>query len=183
MKKRNWLGPLTFLSGRLRVIHGDITQAKDVQAIVNAANIYLTPGGGVDGAIHQAAGPDLALATRRIGMIQSGEAVITSGFKLHAPYVIHAVGPIWTEHDPKMIELLATTYRSVFRIMQEKNIPSVAIPNISTGVYAFPKVLAGHIAIQTILEQLSAFPFIERVDCYCFEEENYHIYRQTLERT
>ena len=181
--KKTWLPPLTFLHGRLRVMHGDITQVRDVQAIVNAANIYLTPGGGVDGAIHQAAGPDLALATKKIGMIETGEAVITSGFQLRAPFIIHAVGPIWTNHDPKMHALLVKTYQSIFTLMNAHQIQTVAIPNISTGVYAFPKVLAAHIAIKTILENLKENPSIERVDCYCFEDDNYQIYKKTLKQT
>ena len=145
----------TFLDGRVTVIVGDITQ-QDVEAIVNAANSSLLGGGGVDGAIHRAGGPAILEACREIRRtrfpqgLPTGEAVVTTGGKLPALYVIHTVGPIYREHSGKEAELLANCYHNSLILAVEKNVTSVAFPSIATGVYGYPRDEAAEISSRTI---------------------------------
>lgn len=145
----------SFLDGRVTVIVGDITK-QDVEAIVNAANSSLLGGGGVDGAIHRAGGPEILEECREIRRtrfpegLPTGEAVITTGGKLPALYVIHTVGPIYGNQDGKEAELLANCYHNSLTLAVEKNLTSVAFPSISTGVYRFPRPEAAEIASRTI---------------------------------
>ena len=164
----------TFLGGRVRVIVGDITK-QDVDAIVNAANSSLLGGGGVDGAIHRAGGPEILEACREIRRtrfpegLPTGEAVITTGGKLPALYVIHTVGPIFGEHRGKEAELLANCYHNSLTLAVEKNLASVAFPAISTGVYAYPRKEAAEIASKTIENFLSTDRQLKEVRLVFFQ--------------
>lgn len=167
----------------LQVVHGDITRM-EVDAIVNAANSGLLGGGGVDGAIHGAGGPAIMEACRAIrdaqGGCPTGEAVITTGGRLAAPYVIHAVGPVWHGGGKDEDALLASAYRNSIRLAAEKHLRTVAFPNISTGIYGFPRERAVDIAIGTVREALAKAPGIEQVTFVCFDDENYRLYRERL---
>jgi len=156
---------------------GNITVLK-VDAIVNAANAELAGGGGVDGAIHLAAGPSLTNACRVLGGCPTGEARLTAGFDLPADWVIHAVGPIWADGLNGEPELLESTYRNVFEIARgNKDIRTIAFPAISTGVYGFPKRLAAEIASKVMREFESDF---ETIIACCFNERDAEIYRDLL---
>lgn len=164
----------------LKTVLGDITKL-DVEAIVNAANVSLLGGGGVDGAIHRAAGPKLLEATRQIVGCPRGEARITPGFDLPARYVIHTVGPVWTGGDQGESEVLASCYRQSLLLARENKIKSIAFPSISTGVYGFPIEQAAHIAVSTVREELSSDPGqLKEVMFCCFSSADYEIYQQEL---
>jgi O-acetyl-ADP-ribose deacetylase len=169
------------MNKRITVYRGDITQL-EVDAIVNAANTGLLGGGGVDGVIHRAGGPAIMEECRAIGGCPTGEAVITTGGKLNARYVIHAVGPVWQGGDHKEEELLASAYRNSLKRAVENNIKSLAFPNISTGIYGFPKPRAAEIAIRTVNEFLDQHDFVQQVIFCCFDLENYDLYRKLTER-
>ena len=145
---------------KVNVVQGDITRAQ-VDAIVNAANTTLMGGGGVDGAIHRAAGPGLYLACRKFNGCPTGEARITSGFNLPARYIIHTPGPIWHGGDGDERQLLANSYRNSLRLAEENGCRTVAFPSISTGVYAFPLELAAPIALTTIRDFLDTAEVVE----------------------
>ncbi|MCK6616572.1 MAG: O-acetyl-ADP-ribose deacetylase [Cyclobacteriaceae bacterium] len=164
---------------RIYVIQGDITKL-NAEAIVNAANKELLPGGGVCGAIHRAAGPQLAQECSRIGYCPAGKAVITSGAKLKAAYVIHAVGPVWQGGNQSEKELLASTYRESLRLAVSKGIKTIAFPNISTGIYGFPKELAAGIAINEVKSFIDKNNSIQQVIFCCFDSDNYELYRKLL---
>ncbi|MBP0622723.1 O-acetyl-ADP-ribose deacetylase [Cupriavidus consociatus] len=167
----------------LQVVHGDITRM-EVDAIVNAANSGLLGGGGVDGAIHGAGGPAIMEACRAIrdaqGGCPTGEAVITTGGRLPAPYVIHAVGPVWHGGGKGEDEQLADAYRNSIRVAAQHHLRTLAFPNISTGIYGFPRERAADIAIAAVREALAAAPEIEQVTFVCFDDENYRLYRERL---
>ncbi|PLP97565.1 O-acetyl-ADP-ribose deacetylase [Cupriavidus pauculus] len=167
----------------LQVVHGDITRM-EVDAIVNAANSGLLGGGGVDGAIHGAGGPAIGAACRAIrdaqGGCPTGEAVITTGGLLPAPYVIHAVGPVWQGGAQNEEGLLAGAYRNSIRLAGDHNLRTVAFPNISTGIYGFPRERAVDIAIAAVREALGRAPSIEQVTFVCFDDENFKLYRERL---
>lgn len=162
---------------RLSVCTGDITRL-EVDAVVNAANSSLLGGGGVDGAIHRAAGPQLLELTRTLGGCPTGEARITPGFRLPARWVIHAVGPVWHGGDRGEAELLRSAYRNCFRLAREQGIRSIAFPAISTGVYGYPKRAAAEIAVQAALEVAGDF---DRIIFCAFSETDASIYRQVIE--
>ena len=167
----------------IQVIHGDITTAI-VDCIVNAANKWLIPGNGVDRAIHQAAGPELAIAVKKFRHCDPGNAVITPGFHLKATSVIHAVGPIWDESENKeeLKQILSKTYQSIYELATKHAIQSIAIPNISTGVYAFPKDIAAKIVLQTTLAFLKTSQSKLKVLFYCFEADNFTLYTRLLQK-
>lgn len=160
---------------RLVVIKGDIT-AQKVDAIVNAANTSLLGGGGVDGAIHRAAGPELLQECRKLNGCKTGEAKITEGYRLPAKKVIHTVGPIWHGGVNGEDELLASCYRNSLRIAQENDMKSIAFPSISTGVYRFPIERAAKIAICEINTFLKIDKNIEKVAMVCFDDKTYQAY-------
>jgi O-acetyl-ADP-ribose deacetylase (regulator of RNase III) len=161
----------------IEIIQSDITKLT-VDAIVNAANAELRGGGGVDGAIHRAAGPDLMNECRLLPGCPTGKAVKTLGYRLPAKFVIHAVGPIWRGGHHGEKDLLASAYRSVFEVAREEpGIRTIALPAISTGIYHFPKDLAATIALQAMLEAESQF---ERIIACLFDQESEALYGSTL---
>jgi O-acetyl-ADP-ribose deacetylase (regulator of RNase III) len=155
------------MQGRIEIIEGDIT-ALDVDAIVNAANKSLLGGGGVDGAIHRAAGPELREACAALGGCETGEAKITPGFRLKARHVIHTVGPVWGGGERGEDRLLASCYRNALALAAERGLASVAYPAISTGAYGFPPERAALIAVRTVAATLGQATAIERVVFCCF---------------
>ena len=148
-------------------------------AIVNAANKSLLGGGGVDSAIHRAAGPELLAECRTLGGCPTGQARLTRGYQLPARYVIHTVGPVWKGGNHGEKELLSSCYRESLQLADRHGLRSIAFPNISTGVYGFPKEPAARIAILTVREFLEARPEME-VSFFCFDAENYAIYQSLL---
>jgi len=164
---------------RISIIKGDITKL-DADAIVNAANSSLLGGGGVDGAIHKAGGRQIleeCMAIRsKQGGCSTGEAVITTGGLLKAKYVIHTVGPVWNGGSNSKDELLANCYTNSLKLAEENNIKTIAFPNISTGVYRFPKERAARIAVAAVKNYLDGNEGIEKVIFVCFDEENYQLY-------
>jgi O-acetyl-ADP-ribose deacetylase len=169
-------------AGMLKVIVADITTLK-LDAIVNAANESLLGGGGVDGAIHRAAGPELLEECRRIGGCPTGEARITRGYRLPARHVIHTVGPVWRGGSHREKELLASAYRSSLDLALKHSLRTIAFPAISTGVYAFPAGAAAEIAVRTVNEVATLNPdaFEEIVFC-CFSEGSAARHRAALSR-
>ncbi|HPA18035.1 MAG TPA: O-acetyl-ADP-ribose deacetylase [Verrucomicrobiae bacterium] len=162
-----------------RLAKGDIT-GQAVDAIVNAANEALLGGGGVDGAIHRAAGPELLEECRGIGGCPTGEARITGGYRLPAKWVIHTVGPVWGGGNRGEDEKLAKCYRSVFAIAKERGLRSLAFPSISTGVYRFPVERAASIAVREIRGALAAGGSVEDVVVVCFDGRTLEAYRAVL---
>jgi O-acetyl-ADP-ribose deacetylase len=152
------------------VVRSDITRLS-VDAIVNAANTALAGGGGVDGAIHRAAGPELLAACRKVAPCPTGQARITDGYRLPARYVIHTAGPVWHGGRQGEDDLLASCYRNALRLAREHRLASVAFPSISTGIYGFPADRAARIAMRTVAAETDADPrSLERVIFCCFDE-------------
>lgn len=168
------------LSSKIEIIRGDITK-QAVDAIVNAANCSLLGGGGVDGAIHRAAGPELLKECRSLNGCETGKAKITRGYKLPARYVIHTPGPIWHGGDRNEPELLASCYRSCLELAAANGCKTVDFPSISTGVYRFPLDKAAPIAINTIAEFLKQHDELEKVRMCCFSDETEKYYIDALE--
>ncbi|MCI7624393.1 MAG: O-acetyl-ADP-ribose deacetylase [Clostridiales bacterium] len=164
---------------RLQTVLGDITK-QSVDAIVNAANCSLLGGGGVDGAIHRAAGPELLAECRMLHGCETGKAKITKGYKLPAKHVIHTPGPVWHGGNNGEAELLASCYRSCLTLASENGCKTVDFPSISTGVYHFPLDKAAAIASKTIKEYLDAHPEIERVRMVCFDERTKAAYDSAI---
>jgi O-acetyl-ADP-ribose deacetylase (regulator of RNase III) len=162
---------------RIEAARGDITKER-VDAIVNAANSSLLGGGGVDGAIHRAAGPELVEACRTLGGCATGDARATPGYRLPARWVIHAVGPVWHGGSQGEPELLASCYRRALEIAAEVGARSVAFPAISTGVYHFPRDLAARIAVETVRSSPAR---VELVRLVAFDEESYRLYQELLQ--
>jgi O-acetyl-ADP-ribose deacetylase (regulator of RNase III) len=158
------------MPGRIEIVEDDITRL-EVDAIVNAANQTLLGGGGVDGAIHRAAGGELRAACAKLGGCATGEAKITPGFRLPARYVIHTVGPVWGGGERGENKLLASCYRNALALAQAHALGSIAYPAISTGAYGFPPDRAAFVALRTVLDALPATPAVERVVFCCFGAE------------
>jgi O-acetyl-ADP-ribose deacetylase (regulator of RNase III) len=168
------------LPGRIIIVEGDITK-QPVDAIVNAANSTLLGGGGVDGAIHRAAGPELLETCRALKGCPTGQARITPGFKLPAKWVIHTVGPIWQGGEQGEDELLASCYRNAFGLVEQHHIRSVAFPSISTGAYGFPLDRAARISVRETKAFLEKNDSVERVILVCFGAIAAACYRTALE--
>jgi O-acetyl-ADP-ribose deacetylase (regulator of RNase III) len=172
----------TWLDGRVAVVQGDITRLA-ADAIVNAANASLLGGGGVDGAIHRAAGPALLDECRALGGARTGEAKITGGHRLPAKHVIHAVGPVWHGAGSGEDEALASCYRSAMRLAAERGLRSVAFPAISTGAYGFPLERATRIAVAEVARALEGATTVERVVFCCFAGRDREVYERVLGET
>jgi O-acetyl-ADP-ribose deacetylase (regulator of RNase III) len=175
------------MKNRIEIQKGDIAKLK-VDAIVNAANTSLLGGGGVDGAIHRAAGFELLEFNRKLGGCQTGEAKISPGFNLSAKYIIHTVGPVWnggknnvTEAVTKEDNLLANCYRNSLNLAVENEIKTIAFPAISTGIYRFPLERATDIAVSAVKKFLEKNESIEKVIFVCFDEETYGAYQNLLQ--
>jgi O-acetyl-ADP-ribose deacetylase (regulator of RNase III) len=166
--------------GKIEVVQGDITEL-EVDAIVNAANTTLLGGGGVDGAIHRAAGPKLLEECRKLGGCKTGEAKITGGYNLPAKYVIHAVGPVWRGGGRSEEELLANAYRNSLRVAVEHGVKTMAFPCISTGAYGFPIEPATRIAVREVRRFLAENASLEKVVFVCFLRRDYDVYARFLE--
>ena len=166
---------------RVELIKGDITSL-DVDVIVNAANNSLLGGGGVDGAIHKAAGPDLLEECKSLNGCETGQSKITLGYRLKAKYIIHTVGPVWRGGNRDERLLLASCYQTCLTLAKEKKIKTIAFPNISTGVYGFPKDLAALIALNETNRFLDKNKLPEKVIFVSFADDNYQIYRKLLDQ-
>lgn len=167
---------------KIEIIKGDITKIH-ADAIVNAANTSLLGGGGVDGAIHRTGGPQILEECRAIrnrqGKCSTGEAVVTTAGNLPAKYVIHTVGPVWNGDEEKCLQLLSECYNNSLKLAESLGVKTIAFPNISTGIYKFPKELAGEIALNEVRKFYS--DSIEKVIFVCFDEENEEIYKKLLD--
>lgn len=170
---------VTISKSVLELVEGDITR-QDTEAIVNAANSGLKGGGGVDGAIHRAGGPEIMEECRRIGGCPTGGAVVTTGGRLKARYVIHAVGPVYAGGKKKEAELLASAYRNSLILASGKGIRSIAFPSISTGAYGYPIDEAARIALKTVIEYLKEHPEIGLVRFVLFGSDAYSAYEAAL---
>ena len=171
------------MNERIVVVRDDITK-QNVDAIVNAANSSLMGGGGVDGAIHRAGGPAIVDECRKIiaaqGSCKTGDAVITTAGNLLAHFVIHTVGPVWNGGNKDEPRLLESCYRKSLELAVENEVKTIAFPNISTGIYGFPKKQAADIAVYAVQSFLLTYQSLEKVVFVCFDDENLHLYQALL---
>ena len=165
------------MTGRFEIIQGDITE-QDVDAIVNAANNSLLGGGGVDGAIHRAAGPELLEECRKLGGCKTGKAKITGGYKLKARWVVHTVGPVWHGGNNGEDGLLASCYRNSLQLAVENGVKTIAFPSISTGAYRFPLARAAEISAGEIKDFLDRDDSIEKTVMACFSRDVFEAYKK-----
>jgi O-acetyl-ADP-ribose deacetylase (regulator of RNase III) len=165
----------------LELVQGDITQ-QATDAIVNAANNTLLGGGGVDGAIHRAAGPDLLAESRTLGGCETGDAKITKGYKLKAKHVIHTVGPVYQRAGARAADLLTSAYRRSLEVASEHLLKSIAFPSISTGAYGYPLNEAAPLALKTVRDYLKTHPDIELVRFVLFDQHTLKVYEEALKK-
>src|SRR5262249_45143892 len=168
------------MDSRIEIVTGDITKL-NVDAIVNAANSSLLGGGGVDGAIHRAAGPELLQECRLLGGCKTGQAKMTRGYNLAARHIIHTVGPVWRGGTADEPELLASCYRTSLALAAENDLRTVAFPAISCGIYGYPADQAAQVALETVTECLSNYPAIEKVILVCFDREVFRAYKEAAQ--
>ena len=166
--------------GRIELIQADIT-TMEVDAIVNAANESLLGGGGVDGAIHRGAGPELLKECRTLGGCNTGQAKITNGYNLNAKFVIHTVGPVWRDGATGEPQLLASCYHNCLQLAVENQIQTIAFPSISTGVYGYPIQQASLIAVREVRNFLVNNPLIKQVSFVCFSSDDLYVYQSLLQ--
>lgn len=171
------MGPMNV---KIDIWMGDITTIT-VDAIVNAANKTLLGGGGVDGAIHRAAGPELLKETKELGGAETGEAKLTKGYNLPAKYVIHTVGPVYRDGEQGEADLLAAAYRNSLAVAEDHQVKTIAFPAISTGVYGYPLEAATQIAMQTIKKEIPKLEFIEEIIFVVFDQKNQAVYEKTFQ--
>ena len=176
-----WLRKFNIVDSRIEVIKKDITKLQ-IDAIVNAANSRLLGGGGVDGAIHRAAGSELLEECKTLNGCPTGEAKITSGYQLPAKYVIHTVGPVWRGGNNNKAVLLENCYKNSLLLAQTYNCETIAFPNISTGIYGYPKQDAAEIAIRTVKDFLKTNKTFSKVYFVCFDDYNFSIYSKLLRK-
>jgi len=169
------------LGQKIEIVRGDITKL-DVDAIVNAANTLLLGGGGVDGAIHRAAGPELLAECRTLGSCRPGEAKITRGYRLPARFVVHTVGPVWRGGEHHEPEILVNCYRSSLQLAVENGIKTIAFPAISCGAYGYPIPDAAQVALKTTRDFLATEDRLDKVTFVLWGEDVYDAYRQPLEK-
>jgi O-acetyl-ADP-ribose deacetylase (regulator of RNase III) len=169
----------TFGGVTVECVRDDITSQDDVEAVVNAANARLEPGGGVAGAIHRAAGSGLAQEARPLGPIAPGEAVITGGHDLPNRYVIHTLGPVYGEDRPEP-ELLANCYRNSLLLAEEREIDSIAFPAISTGIFGYPVEEAARVALRTVIDQTGRLERVRLIRLVLFGEEDLEVHERVL---
>jgi O-acetyl-ADP-ribose deacetylase (regulator of RNase III) len=167
------------MKDRIELLKADITKVQ-ADAWVTAANAQLMGGGGVDGAIHRIAGPELLHTCRLLRGCPTGQAKITKGFQAPVQYIIHAVGPVWFGGSGNEANLLASAYREALALCLEHKIGTVVFPNLSTGVYKFPKVLASRIAIKTVISFLADHAWPQKIIFACYDDENYDLYAELL---
>jgi O-acetyl-ADP-ribose deacetylase (regulator of RNase III) len=169
----------TFGGVAIECVRGDITSQDDVQAIVNAANARLEPGGGVAGAVHRAAGPGLAREARPLGPIAPGDAVVTGGHDLPNRYVIHTLGPVYGQDRPEA-DLLANCYRNTLALAEERGLGSIAFPAISTGIFGYPVEEAAEVALRTVVEETERLERVRLVRFVLFGEEDLMVHERVL---
>lgn len=172
---------LTINNTTLEIVRGDITKQKDIEAIVNAANAELRIGGGVAGAIHRTAGPELEKESAKLGPISPGEAVITKAYNLPNKFVIHCLGPIFGIDTPGD-KLLANCYKNAISICEKENIKSIAFPAISTGAFGYPVNEAAEVALKTITDKMKNLKSLELIRMVLFSDNDYRVHKETLKK-